>query len=146
MSSVLRCAGRLVGGSGVVVGEVGGEVAVGVGLGEEGLGLGLEDADGVGAGRIARRGLVEGGEVDKGSGELGRLAALLFRSCSANRRWWLGTFGVVLDRGCGELRRLRREELGAEESGHDQHGPDAERGNLGGQGSMKPSTPKFAAA
>ena len=44
-----------------------------------------------------------------------------------------GAVGVVLDRRLGVLRGLRREQLGAEEAGLDEHRADAERRDLGGQ-------------
>src|SRR5207248_1273820 len=41
--------------------------------------------------------------------------------------------GVVLDRGLGVVRRLRREQLRAEEAGLDEHRADTEGRDLGGQ-------------
>jgi hypothetical protein len=57
--------------SGVVVGEVAGQLAVGVGLGQEVLGLLLDSFDRVGAGREAQRRLVLACELDQRAGELG---------------------------------------------------------------------------
>ena len=67
----------LAGELGVVMAEVAGQVAVGVGLLEEQLGPVLEGGDRVGAGGEAQRRLVLGGEVDQRVGELGGIAALL---------------------------------------------------------------------
>jgi hypothetical protein len=71
--------------SGVVVGEVAEQLAVGMGLLEEQLGPGLEGGDGVGAGGEAQRRLGSGGEVDQRVGELRGVATLLpaGRSCSS---------------------------------------------------------------
>jgi len=57
-------------GSGVVVGESGGQLAVGFGLGEELVGLLFEGGHGVGAGGEADRGLFEGTELDESVGDL----------------------------------------------------------------------------
>src|SRR5512132_2990021 len=63
--------------SGVVVGEVAGQLAVGVGLGQEVFGLLLDSGDGVGAGHPAQRRLVLACELDQGVGELGGVTSLL---------------------------------------------------------------------
>ena len=66
-------------------------------------------------------------------GELGRVAALL--AVHALPELALGgvALGVVLDRRRGVVRRLLREQLGAEEAGVDDRGVDAERLDLGGE-------------
>jgi hypothetical protein len=58
--------------SGVVVGEVAGQLAVGLHLGQEALGLLLNNLDGVGAGDPAQRRLVGACQLNQGVGELGR--------------------------------------------------------------------------
>ena len=73
------------------------------------------------------------GELDQRLGELGGVAALLAVHALPGGDGLLGALGVVVDRGLGVLRRLRREQLGAEEAGLDEHRADAERRDLGGQ-------------
>jgi len=53
------------------VGEVAGQLAVGVGLGQEVLGLLLDSFDRVGSGREAQRWLILACELDQRAGELG---------------------------------------------------------------------------
>ena len=73
------------------------------------------------------------GEAYQCVGEFGGIAALLAVHALPGGDGLLGPLGVVGDRGLGVLRRLRREQLGAEEAGLDQHGADPERRNLRGQ-------------
>src|SRR6185369_7103985 len=62
--------------SGVVVGEVAGQVAVGAGLGQEGLCFLLDGGDRVGAGREPQWRLVLARELDQRVGEPGGVASL----------------------------------------------------------------------
>src|SRR5215203_2478964 len=116
-----------------IEGQAAGQFAVGVSLGEEVVGLSLERGDRVGAGRESQRRLLLTCQVDQRVGELRGIAALLsVHGLPAGDRL-LGPLGVVLDRGCGVLGRLRREQLRAEEARLDQHRADSEPSNLRGQ-------------
>src|SRR4249919_1621823 len=119
--------------SDVVMIEVAGQLAVRVGQFEEQLGPVLEGGDRVGASGEAQRRLVLGGQVDQRVGELGGIAPLSAVHALPGGDGLLGPLGVVGDRGFGVLRRLRRQQLGAEEPGLDQHRADPERRNLRGQ-------------
>src|SRR6266496_1242862 len=142
VSHVVRCSGQPAApqrvalvrhGVGVAVGQGGRQVTVGVDLGEHVLGLLLDDLDGVGAGDPAQRRLVLARELDQRLGELGGVTALLAVHALPGGDGLLGSLGVVVDRRLGVVRRLLREQLGAEEAGFDEHRADAERRDLGGQ-------------
>src|SRR5215212_3462745 len=94
-----------------------GQLTVGVGLGQQVVGLLLDGGDRVGAGREAQRRLLLTREPDQRLGELGGVASLLAVHAVPDGYGLLGALGVVLDRGLGVVRRLRREQLGAEEAG-----------------------------
>ena len=104
---------------------------MGVGLGEQGLGLLFDGLDGVGAGGPAKRGLVLASELDQRLGELDGVAALQPVHALPGGDRLPGLLGVVVDRWLGVVRRLLREQLGAEEARLDQHRADAERRDLG---------------
>src|SRR6187551_1079689 len=95
--------------SSVVVVEIAGQLAVGVGLGEEVPRLLLDSCDRVGAGGEAQRRLLLTCELDQGVGELGGVAALLAVHALPGSDRLLGPLGIVLDRGLGVFRRLRSE-------------------------------------
>src|SRR3954470_23944759 len=63
--------------SGVDVGQVAGQLAVGVGPVDEGLSLGLEELDRIRTGGEPRGRILEPGELDERVGELRWVAALL---------------------------------------------------------------------
>ena len=74
------------------------------------------------------------GELDQSVGELGGIAALPSVHALPRVDGLLGALGVVDDRGVGVASGLRGEQLGAEEAWLNEHGADAERRDLGGQG------------
>src|SRR5829696_8159092 len=102
--------------------------------------------DGVGAADEAKRRLPQLGDGDERLGELGRVAALL--AVHALPELALGgvALGVVLDRRGRVVRRLLREQLGAEEAWVDDRRVDSERLDSGARDSIQPSTPNFDAA
>ena len=108
-----------------------GQLAVGVDLLLERGDLLLGRGDGVGAGDEAPRRLLLVGDRQQRLGELGRVADLLAVLALPELELRGVALGVVLDRRRGVVRRLLREELGAEEPRVDDGRVDAERRDLG---------------
>ena len=111
--------------------ERGREVAVGVDLRLQIGDLLLGGGDGIGAGDEAARRRLLARDRDQRLRELGRVAGLL--AVLGLRPFPLGraALGVVRDGRLRVVRRLLREELGAEEARVDDGGVDAERRDLG---------------
>jgi hypothetical protein len=106
---------------------------VGIDLVEQFPRLLFDTLDGVGAGDPAQRRLGLVGEVDECGCQLGGIAPLLTVHAVPRLDSLPGALGVVVDRGLGVVRRLRGEQVGAEEPGLDHRRPDAERSDLRGQ-------------
>src|SRR3954469_9250060 len=94
--------------------------------------LGLRD--GVGAADEAEWRLLQLGDGDERLRELGRVAALLAVHALPELALRSVALGVVLDRRRRVVRRLLREQLGAERARVDDRGVDAERLDLRGKG------------
>ena len=81
----------------VVVGERGGQLAVGPPLGQKRVGLGLKRLRGVGAGSESGGRILERGELHDGGGELGGVATLLPIHALPGRDDFLCLLSIVVD-------------------------------------------------
>src|SRR5256714_10455240 len=116
--------------SNVIVGQRGGQLAVGFGLGEQCVSLGLKCLHGVCAGSKTNWRFLERNELHERVSELCGVATLLPIHALPGSDNLLGLRGVIVNGGLGIRGRVIAEQLGAEETGLDQHRANSEGGDL----------------